>query len=139
MVDGRKVSGILLETNVNSGGELDGLVVGMGVNVFNAPDLAVCLNDVADDPVYVTKIRDKILEELGAAYTLWQEEGFTSIREQWLSHAHGLGQAMTARLPNISHKGIFDGLTEEGSLILTQDSGEKMIITSGDVHFGDDT
>jgi len=138
LIDGRKVSGILLETNANGDG-LDGLVVGMGVNVFNAPDLAICLNDVADDPVYVTKIRDKILEELGVVYTLWQEEGFAPIREQWLAHAHGVGQAMTARLPNISHKGIFSGLTDDGSLILTQDNGEEKIIMAGDVHFGEST
>ena len=61
------------------------------------------------------------------------------VREKWLSHAHGIGGAMTARLPNTSYEGMFAGLTEEGALILTMKNGEEKIITAGDVHFGDDT
>ena len=93
LVNGLKISGILLESHLE-GESLEGLVVGMGVNIFKAPDLAISLNDVATDPVYVNKVRDKILEEFGAAYLLWQEEGFEPIRQKWLAHAHGLGLSL---------------------------------------------
>ncbi|CAG0907212.1 unnamed protein product, partial [Cyprideis torosa] len=132
LIDGLKVSGILLESNM-SDGVLDGLVVGIGVNVFNAPDLATCLNKIAKEPVYVNKIRDVILEKLDEAYTLWQKEGFEPIRQKWLEQAHGLNQPITARLPKASYQGIFSGLTKEGSLVLTQEDGTEKIIHAGEI------
>ena len=139
LVDGKKISGILLESNLTDDGKLNGLVVGMGVNILAAPEGAVSLKDTATSDVFVNKVRDVILLGLDKAYALWKVEGFAPVRKKWLSHAHGIGGAMTARLPNTSYEGIFSGLTDEGSLILTQDNGEEKIITAGDVHFGDDT
>ncbi len=136
LIDGLKISGILLESNLTDG-KLDGLVVGMGVNIFNAPELATCLNDVAREPVYINKVRDKILEELDNVYSQWQEEGFAPIRAQWLEKAHGLGHPITARLPSETYSGIFSGLTEDGSLILKQDDGTERVIHAAEVHFGE--
>lgn len=136
LIDGLKISGILLESNLNND-KLDSIVVGMGLNIFNPPELAVGLNDVATDPVFVNAVRDTILEKLSYYYSLWQEKGFAPIREEWLKQAHGLGQPMTARLPTISHKGTFKGLSEDGSLILETESGEDKIIHAAEVHFGE--
>ena len=138
LVDGRKISGILLESNLTDE-KLDGLVAGIGVNILIAPDGAVTLQEVASEQVFVNKVRDVILLELDKAYALWKKEGFLPVREKWLNHAHGIGGTITARLPNSSYEGILTGLTDEGSLILTQDNGEEKIITAGDVHFGYDT
>ncbi len=136
LINGLKISGILLESNITDD-KLDGLVVGIGVNVFNAPELATCLNEVAKEPVYVNKVRDTILEELDKAYSLWQEEGFAPIRAKWLENAHGIGQEITARLPNESFNGIFSGLNDDGGLILEQDNGDQKIIHAAEVHFGE--
>lgn len=136
LIDGLKISGILLESNITDG-KLDGVVVGIGVNVFNSPDFATCLNNVAKEPVYVNKVRDVILEELDKAYAQWQKEGFAPIREQWLDNAHGIGQEITARLPNESFKGVFSGLNDDGGLILKQESGEDKIVHAAEVHFGE--
>ena len=136
LVNGLKMSGILLETNMQ-GEALDSVIVGIGLNVFNAPDFATCLNEVAKEPVYINKVRNTILDELSKTYALWREEGIVPIRLRWLKNAHGLGQAITARLPNETHKGIFEGLSEEGGLILKQDNDERIIINAGEVHFGE--
>ena len=116
---------------------LESIVLGIGVNIFKAPELAVCLNDVAKEPVYVNKVRDTILDKFSYYYEQWQEKGFAPIREEWLKQAHGLGETITARLPDQSHKGIFQGLTEEGGLILKTDEGEEKIIHAATVHFGE--
>lgn len=136
LIDGLKISGILLESNLKNG-HLDGIVVGIGLNIFNAPEFGTCVNNVAKEPVYVNKVRDAMLKEIAKTYDIWQAEGFTPIRNKWLENAHGLGQGITARLPKESFKGIFGGLTEDGSLILKQDNGEDKIITAGNVHFGE--
>lgn len=137
LIDGLKISGILLETNLILN-KLDGVVVGIGVNIFNAPEQAVSLNKMNSEPVFVNKVRDVVLEKLDKYYSLWQKEGFAPIRKKWLEHAHGLEQPITARLPNESYEGIFSGLTEDGGLILKQGDGSERIITAGDIHFGEE-
>lgn len=136
LIDGLKLSGILLESDIKDN-KLNALIVGMGVNIFKPPKLATSLNDISEIPVYVNTVRDNILDKLSYYYEFWQKKGFAPIREAWLKQAHGLGQPMTARLPNGSYKGIFKGLTEEGSLILETDNGVEKIIHAGDVHFGE--
>lgn len=136
LVDGLKISGILLETDMSNDNELEAVVVGIGLNVFQSPEFAVSLSKVAKEPVYVNRVRDKVLEEISKAYRLWQEEGITPIRMKWLRHAHGLGKKMTAHLPNEKCEGIFEGLSEDGALILKQEDGERRITNAGDVHFG---
>lgn len=135
LVDGLKISGILLESNIKDNA-LNAIVLGMGVNIFNAPEFGVALNNIAREPVYVNKVRDAILDKLSYYYESWQEKGFAPIREAWLKQAYGIGTPMTARLPNESFKGIFKGITEDGSLILDQD-GEDKIIHAAEVHFGE--
>ena len=135
LIDNRKISGILLESNIKDN-QLNAIVLGMGLNIFKAPELGIALNDVARDPVYVNKVRDAILDKLSYYYNLWQEKGFAPIREAWLKKAHGVGKPITARLPSESFKGVFKGITDEGSLILDQDGVDK-IIHAADVHFGD--
>lgn len=137
LVNNQKICGILLESDVREN-LLNAVVVGVGVNIFKAPDFAIDLNTVAKEPVYVNKVRDNCLDKLRETYVLWQETGFAPIREMWLKQAHGLNQPITARLPSESHKGVFKGITEEGSLILDQD-GENRIIHAAEVHFGRET
>ncbi len=134
LIDNRKISGILLESDVREN-SLNAIVLGMGVNIFKAPELGVALNDIAKEPVYVNKVRDAILDKLSYFYSLWQKDGFAPICEVWLKQAHGIGEPMTARLPTESFKGVFKGLTEDGSLILDQDGTDK-IIHAAEVHFG---
>jgi BirA family biotin operon repressor/biotin-[acetyl-CoA-carboxylase] ligase len=136
LVDGMKLSGILLESNMSES-KLRSIILGMGVNIFNKPPLATCLNDVARDPVYINVVRDNILKKLSYCYRLWQEKGFAPIHKEWLKQAHGMGQPMTARLPGKSFKGIFQGVREDGSLILAQENGEEKIIHAAEVHFGE--
>ena len=136
LIDGLKISGILLESVIEQN-KLSGVIVGMGVNILNSPDLAICLNKVATDAVYVNKVRDNILDKVGKTYDLWQEQGFAPIRDMWLKQAYNLGEPITARLPSEKHKGIFKGINEEGSLLLEMSDGEVKIIHAADVHFGD--
>ncbi len=135
LVNGLKISGILLESNIKDNA-IDSLIVGIGVNIFNKPDLAICLNDIADEPVYVNKVRDLILHEFKVFYTLWHKKGFEPIREFWQSRAYGMGQDMVARLPDQKFYGIFNGITDDGCLILKESNGNDRIISAAEVHFG---
>jgi len=138
LVDGLKISGILLESNLNADGSLDSIVAGVGVNIFKAPDLAINLAALSKEPVYINVFRDEFLAKLGALYETWQSQGFAPIRDAWLEQAHGLNQPMTVRLPNEVKKGIFGGIDEGGALLLKHDDDSLEVIQAGVVHFTDD-
>lgn len=136
LIDGLKISGILLESGM-IGRSLDYMVVGIGMNIFNKPELAMALNDIAKEPVYINKVRDHFLDRLSYYYELWQEKGFAPILELWLNQAHGLDQPMTARLPNTEFKGVFKTVNEDGALILETANGDEKTIHAADVYFGE--
>lgn len=135
LIDGKKVSGILLESSINEKGTVDYLIIGTGVNIFAPPEGAVGLDAVKAEPVFVNKFRDLYLDRLHSRYAAWQDKGFASLREAWLKQAHGLDENMTIRLPEITYHGIFKGIDEHGALLAEID-GEQRIFTAGEVHFG---
>ncbi|MFA5592154.1 MAG: biotin--[acetyl-CoA-carboxylase] ligase [Micavibrio sp.] len=136
LIDGRKVSGILLESALDAHGRVDYLIVGSGVNIFAPPEGAVGLDEVKAERLAINSFRDDYLASLHRWYVLWQEKGFAPVRAAWLEQAHGLNAPMRIRLPEISYEGVFRGITENGSLIAGIDGGER-IFTAGEVHFGE--
>lgn len=137
-VDGLKISGILLESNIQADGRLDSIVLGVGVNIFKAPEFAISIQDVTKKPIYINIFRDDFLAALSEAYDLWQNKGFAPIREKWLKQAYGLNDIMTVRLPNETFKGTFEGVDETGALLVRLEDGAQRVVQAGDVHFGDE-
>ncbi len=129
LVGGKKIAGILLETTS------DTLIIGIGVNIAASP------NDTLYPTTSLKELRidttskdllDKILQNLQDVITLYQKTGFQDIRRQWLAFAAGIGQQIRICLPNKELTGIFNGLTEQGALILKAPE-TQYIITAGDV------
>lgn len=134
LINGKKVSGILLESALQ-GKLVDYVIIGTGVNIFAPPEGAIGLDTVKKDRVFVNVFRDVYLAKLLTRYGEWQDKGFASVREAWLNQAHGLGQDMTIRLPEISYHGVFKGVDDNGSLLAEVD-GQIRVFTAGEVHFG---
>ena len=135
LIDGKKVSGLLLETSIAANGRVDYIISGSGVNIFAAPEGAIGLDAVKAQPVFVNKFRDVYLGHLLAHYRAWQDKGFAFVRDAWLKQAHGLGEDMTIRLPEISYSGIFRGVDDTGAL-QAEIGGQMRTFTAGEVHFG---
>ena len=135
LVDGQKISGILLETKLDAHGRVDYLIIGTGLNIFAPPEGAVGLDSIKKDRLAVNTVRDIYLSNLLTCYKEWQEHGFAPIRDAWLKQAHGIGQPMRIRLPEMTYEGIFKGVDENGTL-LADVNGEIKKFTAGDVHFG---
>ena len=135
LIDGKKISGILLESKLDKHGRVDYLVIGTGVNIFAPPEGAEGLDRIKREPVFVNKFRDLYLDKLKDRYTSWQNKGFAPIREAWLKQAHGLNKNMKIRLPESSYEGVFLGIDETGALIAEIDGARKSF-TAGEVHFG---
>lgn len=135
LIDGKKVSGILLENELDKHGRVDYLIVGTGVNIFAPPEGAIGLDSTKKDRIAINTFRDMYLERLLAWYEVWQNKGFAPVREAWLKQAHGLDQNMKIRLPEISYEGVFRGIDDKGTLLAEVD-GKLRTFTAGEVHFG---
>lgn len=135
LIDGKKVSGILLETRLDTKGRVDYLIIGTGVNIFAPAENAIGLDAVKKDRIAINTFRDAYLSRLWARYAEWKEKGFAGIRDEWIKQAHGLGDPMRIRLPEVSYDGIFRGVDENG-VLLAEVAGEIRSFTAGEVHFG---
>lgn len=135
LIDGRKVSGILLETRLDAHGRVDHLIAGVGVNIFAPPEGAEGLDRIKKERLAVNTFRDLFLGILHADYRAWQDKGFAPVRDAWLKQAHGLGRPMKIRLPETGYDGTFKGIDDNGALIAVV-NGERRVFTAGDVHFG---
>ena len=136
LVNGKKLAGILLESDIKDG-KVSYLIVGCGVNILSAPDGAIAIKDICGDKqVPIHPFRDMVLEEVNSVYRLWKEEGFERIREEWLAQAYGLNEQMSVTLADKQVKGCFVDLDEKGQLLLRTEDGQDIAINSGDIYFG---
>jgi BirA family biotin operon repressor/biotin-[acetyl-CoA-carboxylase] ligase len=138
LVDGRKVSGILIEAERLADGK-SAIVIGCGVNIAHRPDNplypATCLSE-AGASTSPQALFARLMVELAHALDQWQAgAGVDSIVAAWAELVHGVGQPITVNLPDRSLSGIFAGIERDGLLALRLDSGETLRIASGDVFF----
>lgn len=135
-IDHQKMCGILIETGQS--GESSWVAVGVGVNLISAPDVpdkpATCgltLDESADWG------RDAVLGVLMAKFEIrltQAREGFDSVRKDWLKHAEGLGETVSVNTPQGALEGVFEDMDSSGGLILRLPTGERRLISSGDVN-----
>lgn len=136
---GRKLAGLLLESGKGFGGR-DWVSISIGMNLAATPDSNAIGQAAASLAETGATPSPKVAAEMFAArfvsrVNVLAEEGFAAIRAHWLERASGLGQAIIVRLPDESLHGVFNGLNEDGGLLLGLAHGGERVITAGDVFF----
>ncbi|MBH89346.1 MAG: biotin--[acetyl-CoA-carboxylase] ligase [Magnetovibrio sp.] len=137
LVENRKISGILLETQLDPIGDIDWLVIGVGLNIKSFPkDVAFPATALTHEGARKTISAEIILKLFSyhflPTYKIWKNLGFESIRTAWLSRAAWLGREITVRLEKETLKGKFKDLDKDGALILLHNGNERRI-TAGDI------
>jgi BirA family biotin operon repressor/biotin-[acetyl-CoA-carboxylase] ligase len=139
LIDGRKMSGVLLEAGTRPDGRLDWLVLGMGVNIRSHPEAGLYpttdLVRSGGPSLTPRQLLDRFLAVFGPAYDAWVAGGFRAIRSDWLAFAAGIGERVVARLEREEVAGHFADLDADGALILQLDGGRQRRIAAGDVFF----
>lgn len=136
LVDGAKISGVLLESRTRPDGALDWVVAGIGANLAHKPlntlypATALADHDAVQEPV---QFAEWLLARFGYWYDRWKVEGFAPLREAWLKRAQGLGQPIVVRLPDGELHGRFAALDDSGALLLELPDGSRQAVTAGDV------
>lgn len=144
LLDGAKVSGLLLEGHRLGGDAPLTIVIGFGINVAFAPE-GTPYPATALQAVRPGLTREAVFQALSATFartfSAWRStarrngaDPFGAIRRLWLERAAGIGQEVTLRLPSGEKRGIFEGLDRFGRLQLKTASGSELI-DAGDLYF----
>ena len=150
LIDAAKVCGTLIEshrlirsTNVDRW-SAEALVVGIGVNVAHHPTEGLLYPATSLREAGSAVERDQVIRDLAQALIdaleLWRQRGFAPIRAAYLQSAHGLGERITVRTSldlDESISGVFEGINEDGALLLRLADATVRPLVVGDVFFGD--
>jgi BirA family biotin operon repressor/biotin-[acetyl-CoA-carboxylase] ligase len=137
LVEGCKISGILLESAGGLPSEVPALVVGVGVNVVSHPDQTLYpVTDLMEQgaaPITVVALLDRFLTRFAEHYERWLQGGFAAILPAWRQRAVGIGNEIVVRLESTSLSGRFVDLDHDGTLLLAMADGQTRHIAAGDI------
>jgi BirA family transcriptional regulator, biotin operon repressor / biotin---[acetyl-CoA-carboxylase] ligase len=137
--DGRKLSGILLESHIS--GNTTSVAIGFGVNLSESPrgfgihatSLAECGHQVSRAGMLA-----QLTDAWSEVYRRWDNgNGFAQIRQEWIAHATGVGQPVSIVVGGREERGIFRTLDGQGRLVLDLPDGRCRTVSAGEVYFGD--
>lgn len=135
LVDGAKVSGLLLE----SAGAGPFLVVGIGVNLVAAPTdtpyPATCLDRHRASPVDRTAFTDALAAAMAAMCDRWLSLGFGALRPAYLARTHRPGDVLSVQIGERREQGRFVDVDGDGFLLIESD-GRILKVSAGDVLAG---
>ena len=138
-INGRKLSGVLVETELDADA-LHWAVIGCGINCnWNpraVPELAASATSVQAELGHGIDRRDllrALLERLDARYNALRLGARSALFDAWRTRLHMLGQPITTTTPHGLLVGVADDVTPDGALVVRSEDGQRHIVTAGDV------
>ncbi len=136
----KKLAGILTEM-VNHGRQVDFVVVGVGLNVFQRPEdfspsvraVATSLKMASDQAWDRGQVLLQILMEIFSEIEKLIAEGPGPLIARWTQTSGMVGKKVQAVENDRSTEGVVCGLSPEGQLQVKTDRGENISIIAGDV------
>lgn len=136
LVDGEKISGILIETVALTPGKV-AVAIGIGQNVLTTPqgtDTPATSYAQLGAKFGVEDVLEATFVQLAAQLSLWDEgRGFAAIRRNWQERGMEIGARTKVRLPKGQIEGTYAGLDTSGGLRLQLDSGKIQNIHTGEI------
>jgi len=137
LINGRKIAGVLLESEVGAAGKPSFLVVGVGVNLAASPrDTEFPATSILEEELGAVPpavLLEKFVHHFQFWYARWRSEGFAPARAAWLATAAtSPGEFIRVRLESTALEGRFLDLDESGALLLDT-AGEHRYISAGEI------
>jgi BirA family transcriptional regulator, biotin operon repressor / biotin---[acetyl-CoA-carboxylase] ligase len=136
LVGGRKLAGILLESETGTDGTVDFVIAGIGVNIAIAPENtefpATSLAAEGCGDISAPTLLAAFVRHYDVWAARWRSDGFAPVRTAWLKHATGVGDAIRVRLDGAMLVGRFLDLDANGALLLEDADGTHRI-AAGDI------
>ncbi len=136
MVNNRKISGILVDTIVQS--DVICAVVGIGVNINmtcnEARDIAQPATSIYCETGMELSIEaalTSLLPILASWISRWQESGFSGIRNAWSDKSHEIGERIILNQGRKIFAGVLAGFDSNGQILLKMDDGGEKTFSTG--------
>lgn len=138
VIHGKKVCGILTEMSTKNG-EIDYIIVGIGINVHNrhfAEDIAHMATSVELETGYEVArevLATLVLQEFEKYYAIFmQEQDLSLLQEEYQKMSANKGRKVTVLDPAGDYEGTARGITSKGELIVDTPAGQRLV-SSGEV------
>ena len=137
LVGGRKIAGILIETEL-SGDAVKYALVGIGLNVnFDVeatPEIADIATSVRRE-LGRDASREELLAALLNAFEARYEQALEgdAVFQAWRSRLETLGRRVRATLGERVEEGVAEDVDTEGNLLVRRDDGSLAVVEAGDV------
>jgi BirA family transcriptional regulator, biotin operon repressor / biotin---[acetyl-CoA-carboxylase] ligase len=136
LVGGRKIAGLLLESEIGENGNLAFLIVGVGINLVSAPtDAEFPATSILSEghcPPEPAAMLEAFAAHFDSWARCWRKEGFAPVRSAWRTRTRGLGEPIRVRLEGATLHGRFADIDQRGVLLLDTPDGRRHI-SAGDV------
>lgn len=136
-IDGRKVSGILIETEMD-GERVRHAVVGVGLNVNFDPSQFVEIADIATSmsvevghTVDRTGVLQLVLEHMDGLYR--DVKRGRSLTHDWAATLETLGRHVKVSWEGRTVEGTAEAVDDHGNLVLTRPDGTTLTVVAGEV------
>ncbi len=135
LIDGKKLAGILCEIIATKPLTI---ALGCGINVAHSPfGLAYPTTCLVAEGAEID--RDRVFKLYCATLLHWVDiwdggQNFSAIRQAWMQSAVGIGETVTMTTGTHHLTGTFEGITEQGAVLLKPAVGPPHILHAGDLH-----
>jgi BirA family biotin operon repressor/biotin-[acetyl-CoA-carboxylase] ligase len=137
LLNGRKIAGVLLESEIIAPGKPSFVVVGVGVNLTASPRgtefPATSIMEEGLGAVLPEAMLEAFTDHFQSWFATWRREGFAPVRTGWLADATiARGEPIRVRLDALALGGRFLDIDHNGNLLLDC-AGERRSTAAGEV------
>jgi BirA family biotin operon repressor/biotin-[acetyl-CoA-carboxylase] ligase len=137
LINGQKIAGILLESVKVENNYY--IIIGIGINIIYHPDNidqpTTSLISEKLPPIEPQALLEKLIENFEKYYQIWDNNGFSFIREKWLEHAYKLHENITVKHQNDIVTGLFKDIDNTGRIILQLPSKKIISFSTAELSF----
>lgn len=140
LINGKKIAGILSET-VMQGKNLQGIVIGIGVNLNSDANklksipnkIATSLNLETGKSIKSEVFLNELLTEFFANYDEFLNNGFTFIKDAYINRNCFLNKELSVQIFDNIKSGYAKEVNNKGELILQAEDNKEFVLTIGDI------
>ncbi|OFV68213.1 MAG: biotin-(acetyl-CoA carboxylase) ligase [Candidatus Syntrophoarchaeum caldarius] len=138
LINEKKVGGILTEVEMD--GEVEGCVVGIGININvsrdefpeEIKDFATSISEELGKTISQEEFTCRLLNEFEVIYNRFRAEAYEEIMEEWRDRCATIGRLVRIRTVGNTFEGEAVGVDRDGSLILELPNGSLVKVVSGE-------
>ncbi|MFA1820733.1 biotin--[acetyl-CoA-carboxylase] ligase [Virgibacillus oceani] len=140
LLNEKKCAGILTEMQAEQD-QIQYIVIGIGLNVNqDEKELAGTIQKQATSLKVETgkswsmkELFQDFMPAFEKAYDTYLENGFSEIKRKWESYGFKIGKKIRIKTMNKSWDALFTGISDDGALIIEEESGELNTLYSAEV------